>query len=142
MKVVFLEDVKGVGRKMEVKNVSDGYARNFLIPKRLAVPVTSESKAMQREWSLKETAVKEAAEAALIRLKKETITLNVKTGPHGEVFSSITAKDIAAALEQKGFKSVEVFLSHPIRELGTHTIPVSFRHGAKGNATVVVAPHE
>ncbi len=125
---------------MEVKNVSDGYARNFLIPKHLAVPATTGNEAMQREWERKEKTTQEAAEVALIRLKSEPLTIGIKTGKNGEVYGSVTAKDIVAALEGKGFKDVEVTLPHHLRALGTHTVPVTFPHGIKGNATVVVAP--
>lgn len=138
MRVVLLADVKGIGRRMEMKDVSDGYARNFLFPRKLAVPATAQNEALQRDWKEKEIAAQNAAEKNLKRLEEETITLAVRTGSHGEVFSSITVKDIAAALEEKGFKNVEVFLPHPVRELGTHTVQVSFSRGIKGNVTVVV----
>ena len=138
MRVIFLADVKGVGRKMEVKNVSDGYARNFLFPRKLAAPFTSASEAMQREWKAKEKMTQEASEVSIARLAKEPLTLSVATGEKGEVYGSVTASNIAEALLKKGFEHAEVNLPHPLRSLGKHEVSVNFPHGVKGKATISI----
>ena len=105
MKVILLEDVKGTGKKGQIVNASDGYANNFLFPKKLAVAATNDNlnsiklqkKAEEKRKAEELAAAKELAE----KLTKLDIKISVKTGDNGKLFGSVTNKEIAAAIEQQ-----------------------------------------
>lgn len=130
MQVLLLADVKGVGKKGEIVNASDGYARNFLFPRNLAKEVTpAVLKAMEQEQEAKDRRrAREEQEAAELgaKLSKITVTLTAKAGEGGRLFGSITSKDIAKALAEKKVKvdRRKIELKEPIRSLGTTTVPV------------------
>ena len=131
MKVIFLQDVKGKGKKGEVKNVADGYAHNFLIKKGLAVEATSANISALESKKKKEK--KEAAEELKCakELKKQleeiTVELSAKSGEGGRLFGSVTSKQIADAL-QKGHQlkvdKRKIELNDAIRSLGYTNVPV------------------
>ncbi|WVP33610.1 50S ribosomal protein L9 [Bacillus licheniformis] len=131
MKVIFLQDVKGKGKKGEVKNVADGYAHNFLIKKGLAVEATSANISALEGQKKKEK--KEAAEElkSAKELKKQleeiTVKLSAKSGEGGRLFGSVTSKQIADAL-QKGHQlkvdKRKIELNDAIRSLGYTNVPV------------------
>jgi len=131
MKVIFLQDVKGKGKKGEVKNVADGYAHNFLIKKGLAVEATSSNISALEGQKKKEK--KEAAEELkhAKELKKQlediTVELSAKSGEGGRLFGSVTSKQIADAL-QKGHQlkidKRKIELNDAIRSLGYTNVPV------------------
>lgn len=131
MKVIFLQDVKGKGKKGEVKNVADGYAHNFLIKKGLAVEATSANISALEGQKKKEK--KEAAEElkSAKELKKQleeiTVELSAKSGEGGRLFGSVTSKQIADAL-QKGHQlkvdKRKIELNDAIRSLGYTNVPV------------------
>ena len=131
MKVIFLQDVKGKGKKGEVKNVADGYAHNFLIKKGLAVEATSSNISALEGQKKKEK--KEAAEElkSAKELKKQleeiTVELSAKSGEGGRLFGSVTSKQIADAL-QKGHQlkvdKRKIELNDAIRSLGYTNVPV------------------
>ena len=104
MKVILLADVKGKGKKGELVNVSDGYARNFLFPKNLAVTADaaamSELKNRQESEQFKKAEEKAAAQALFEKLNGKTVELHAKAGASGKLFGSITAKEIAAQIEE------------------------------------------
>ncbi len=139
MKVLLLADVKGVGRRMEVKNVSDGYARNFLFVKKLARPYDEKAMQEKNEWEARQqkhaTDVREEAE----RLAKTLLAFTVKTGIHGEVFGSVSEEDIARALSQNGFAGAAPVLEKPIKELGTHEVSVRLGGGVRALARITIA---
>ena len=105
MKVILLQDVKSVGKKGDIVNTSDGYARNFLFPKKLALEATegnlntaNAKKESERKQKLKET---EAAQELVNDLKQKQLQLRVKTGEGGRLFGAITSKDVAAELKKQ-----------------------------------------
>jgi len=104
MKVIFLQDVKGQGKKGEIKNVSDGYAKNFLLPKGVAVEATNSNlndiKGKNESIQYKKDMAEENAHALAKKLESVTVTLTAKSGDNGKLFGSITAKDIADRLKQ------------------------------------------
>lgn len=130
MQVLLLADVKGFGKKGEIVNASDGYARNYLFPRNLAKEVTpAVLKAIEQEQEAKERRrAREEQEAAELgaKLSKLTVTLAAKAGEGGRLFGSITSKDIAQALAEKKVKvdRRKIELKEPIRSLGTTTVPV------------------
>ena len=131
MKVVFLQDVKGQGKKGEVKNVSDGYARNFLFPKGLAQEVSrgllndlkgqNESKEFHKQEAIKE------ATALAEKIKALTVTLTAKAGDNGKLFGKITAQNVADALKMQHHIVVDkkkVVLPDGIKEVGVTQVEI------------------
>ena len=149
MKVVLREEVKGLGTAGDVKDVADGYARNFLIPRRLATPATPgalKNVEAQRASAAKRQAQVEAeARALAARVGSTTLTLKARVGSQERLYGSITAGDIAAALGQElgtPFDRRKLVLEEAIRELGTHTVPVHLARDVTANLTVRVEPEE
>lgn len=131
MKVILLEDVKSVGKKGEVVTVSDGYARNCLINKKLGLEATSKNlNDLKLQKANEEKVAKQQYEAALQfaeDIKKMEVLVSIKTGEGGKVFGSISAKEIAAAVKQQYQVELEkkkMQLTEPIKSLGVHIVPV------------------
>lgn len=128
MEVILREDIEKLGHRGTVVKVADGYARNFLLPKRLAVAATASNKKIveqEREaWLRRETKVKADAEDLAKLIQGVTLTFKQKVGENDHLFGSVTAKDIADALELKNFHidRKKVNLEEPIRTLGEHTV--------------------
>lgn len=129
MKVIVLKDTKNVGKKGEVKNVNDGYANNFLIPKGIAIEATPQNlKALERQQAAdaqKRATDKASAEILKARLEEITLTLKTKAGEGGKVFGSITTKDISDALkEQFGIEidKKKIVMDSSIKQVGEHSI--------------------
>ena len=139
MKVILKQDIKGVGKKNEVINASDGYARNFLFPKNLAVEANAEN--MQKLNSQNEAKQYrkdvEKEQALAIAKKLETITVEVKvqSGENGKIFGSVSSKEIAESLE-KQYKIVidkkKIEIKEPIKVLGTRTVEARLFEGVIG----------
>ncbi len=143
MKVIFLQDVKGVGRKSEVKEVSDGYVKNFLLPKGLVKIATQtavgeiESKKQQEEQKINELKAKlKVIEAAS---NKDPIVLKVKVGEHNEIFGGIHEADIEKALALRGYESLKLEkLDRPIKAIGLHKIKIRLGKGIAGEVAIEV----
>ena len=145
MKVVFLADVKGVGKKDEIKEVSDGYARNFLFPKKLAIP--ADAKAMNevknREASLKHKIDTERKEAQAIadKLAEVAVKLVCKSGNDGKLYGAVTAKDVADALEKEHKITVDkrkITIPEPIKSYGKFTLDVKLYTDVSGKIHLIV----
>lgn len=145
MKVIFLQDVKGSGKKGELKNVADGYARNMLLPKNLAVEATPENinklngqqSSAQHKIDTDIQAAKEAAE----KLKDKKIIIKAKAGSGDRLFGSVTAANVADALtEQLGVKveKKKVSLSTDIKSFGSYKAVVKLYNGISANVDVEV----
>ena len=131
MKVILLQDVKSLGKEGEIVNVNDGYARNFIIPKRLGVEANSRNmndlklKKSNEEKIAKEN--KEAAEKLAGELKAGQVALKIKVGEGGKAFGSVSAKEIAAAVKNQMGLDVDkkkIQLKETLKTLGTHMVPV------------------
>ena len=125
MKVVLLEDVRGTGKAGETKDVADGYARNYLIPRKLAAPATQGTlQAIQREKSTAERRTQKDltdARALAAQLESTQLVLKVKTGKDGKLFGSVTNADVASALKQQRNLSIDrrkIAFPEPVRGLG------------------------
>lgn len=144
MKVIFLKDVKGKGKKGEVKEVADGYAHNYLIKNGLAEEATkgniSALKAQQKK--AEKVAEQQLEEAKQLKKQLETLTLEIftKAGDGGRLFGSITNKQIADALKKKDFKidKRKIELAEPIRALGVTAVPVKLHHEVTATLNVHV----
>ncbi len=130
MKVILKEDVKNLGAAGSIVNVADGYARNFLIPRNLAVEASSVNiKALEQERKKIEDAARKAKESAQElsnRLSSLTVQIMAKAGEEGKLFGSITNADISEALKREGFDvdRKRIMLEEPIKRLGTYTVNV------------------
>jgi ribosomal protein L9 len=144
MKVIFLQDVKGQGKKGEVKDVSEGYARNFLFPRGLAkeasqgnlktLEVQKQSEARRKQQE------KEEAEALGKRLDAMTVVIKAKAGDGGRLFGAITSKQVAEALAKEGIDvdKRKIELDEPIRTLGVTKVPVKLHPQVRATLSVQV----
>ena len=145
MKVVLLQDVKGKGKKGELCNVSDGYARNFLFPKKLAVE--ADNAALNELKSREESAAHhkkeelEAAKEPAGRLDGKTVNINAKAGAGGKLFGSVTSKEIAA--EIKNSLGIEIDRKKmnvaDIKNFGEYTAEIKLHQGVTAKITVKVS---
>ncbi|MCE4051958.1 MULTISPECIES: 50S ribosomal protein L9 [Bacillaceae] len=145
MKVIFLKDVKGKGKKGEVKNVADGYAHNFLLKQGLAVEANSAAVSTLNAQKKKEEkqAADELAEAKVLKEKMEQITveLTAKSGEGGRLFGSITSKQIADELNKKHKIKIDkrkIELNDAIRSLGVTKVPVKLHQEVSATLNVHV----
>ena len=145
MKVILKQDVKGQGKKGELVTVSDGYARNFLFPRGLAVE--ADSQAMNELRNREESAAyhkkveKDAALAAADALKDKALTIHAKAGNGGRLFGSVTTKEVADALEKQVGVKVDKrkITMNDIKAFGTYTAEVKLYTGVTAEIQVVVA---
>ncbi len=146
MKVILTNDVEALGKSGELKDVADGFARNFLIPKKMAVPASGGAfRAWQHDIaSREEKRKKERAEAeiAATRIASTTLTMGVKVGEGGKLYGSIGAKDIAEALGRRGIAvdRHKVDLDEPLKTLGTYKVAIRVYAGMTPEVTVAVEP--
>ena len=129
MKVILLQDVKGKGKKGQMLEVSDGYARNFMLPKKLAIEATPDAINTMRmnDKATQERIAKEKAEALATskQIRELTVTVTAKGGGAGRLFGSVTNAEVAEALEkQAGIKldKRKIVISAPIKSVGTYTV--------------------
>lgn len=145
MKIILLEDVKNVGKKGQILDVADGYARNFLIRNRKAVEATAQSKAVLEEQNaLKIQQEKEAVEKATelkAQLEKLTLVFSLKTGDNGRVFGSISGKQIEEELKKQYKISIDkrkILNSEPISSLGFTKIQIELHRSVVASLTIQV----
>ena len=145
MRVVFLDDVEGVARAGEIKNVADGYARNYLLPRKLAAAATTtmvqQAEARAKAIAREQEKVDEAARAVVAKLGDKPLVLKARAGEQGKLFGSVTASDIAAAINKRAKAEVEhrqVLLEAPIKEVGTFEVVVALTRNVRAQVTVAV----
>ncbi len=146
MKIILKADVKGTGRKGDIIEVSEGYAKNFLLKKNLAEPATAAAlnEAMQKKQAQDYHRAEEvkAMQALAASLKGKKITLAIKTGENGKLFGSVTSAQIAQELSSMGLDvdKKKILLKDPIKNLGTYAVTVRLMEGAEAEITVEVVP--
>src|SRR3990172_5426839 len=148
MKVVFMEEVEGTARVGEIKNVADGFARNYLLPRRLAAPANDHYIAIAQARAEKEArrAEREDDEARvhlLPKMEARSVTIEVRVGEQGKLFGSVTARDIAEMLQAETGIEIEhkqVDLRQPIRDLGVHEVMVKLSRNVHVPVAVNVEP--
>jgi large subunit ribosomal protein L9 len=146
VKVILTQDVPKLGKSGDMKVVADGYANNFLIAQKLAVPAAGGAyRAWQHDIASREDKRKrerEEAEIAATRIGSTTLTMGVKVGEGGKLYGSITAKDIADALGRRGINvdRHKIDLDEPLKTLGTYKVAIKVFTGMTSEVTVVVEP--
>lgn len=145
MKVILTEDIKGVGKKDEIINASDGYARNFLLPKKKAIEATNDNlkKLKEKQAASKHRKELELEEAKKTSEKMKTITLKItaKAGENGKIFGGVTSKEISENLKKQHNIEVDrkkISLTEAIKVLGTYTADVKLYEGVNAKLTVSV----
>ena len=145
MKVILLQDVKGKGKKGQMLEISDGYARNFLLPKKLATEATPDAINTMRmnDKAAAEKAAKERAEAVEIsrRLREMTVVVTAKGGGAGKLFGSVTSQEIADALKAASGIAIDkrkIVLADPIKNVGTYTVQCKLGYEITAPLTVKI----
>lgn len=149
MQVLLLKDVPNLGKAGAVKNVADGYARNYLFPQKLAVPATPEAmkqaEAIRKAALRRQQRIEEEAEALAKELEAITLTFRAKAGESGKLYGSVTAGHIAEALSAKmgmEFDKRKIDLEEPLKELGAHQVRIKLAPNVSGFVRVVIEPEE
>ena len=144
MKVILLQDVKGKGKKGQLLEVSDGYARNFMLPKKMAIEATTDAvntmrmndKATQERIAREKAAALETAN----KLRAMTLVVTAKGGGAGRLFGAVTNQEIAAALEKQGVKldKRKIVIADPIKNVGTYTVTCKLGYEINAPLTVKI----
>ena len=146
MKVILIDEIRGLGTRGDVVNVKDGYARNYLLAKNLAREATPGNlKSVEQErkkWALLAQKEKEVAAKAAEVVKGTKIVVQKRVGENGQLFGSVTANEIADALNAKGLEvdKRRIELTHPIKSLGTHDVEVRLHRDVFAQIQVEVIP--
>ena len=145
MKVILLQDVKGQGKKGQLVNASDGYARNFLLPRKLAMEATAENlntmKMQEKARKAQEAAEKAEAEATAKQLKELTVKIAAKAGEGGRLFGAVTNKEISDALAQQhsiNIAKAKLVLDEPIKACGGYEVKAKLGYEVVGTVKVLV----
>lgn len=145
MKVILLQDVKGKGKKGQLLEISDGYARNYLLPRKLAVEATADAVNTKKmnDKAAAEKAAKERAEALEIsrQLREMTLVVTAKGGGAGRLFGSVTNQEIADALKAKSGIALDkrkIVISDPIKSVGTYTVQCKLGYEITASLTVKI----
>ena len=145
MRIVLRSDMGGLGKRGDILEVSDGYARNFLLPKGYAIPansgVESQANAMRRSRDLRDSRDREAAETVARKLVPQVIRVTARAGSEGKLFGSITSADVVDAVAAQTGVELDrrkLQLDEPIKSLGTHEVPVKLHSDVEFRVTVEV----
>ena len=143
MKVILTQDIKGVGKKDEIINANDGYARNFLFPKKMAVEANKQNMSLLQgrkdSANFKKEQDKEKANELKDKISKIMLTIKVKSGENGKIFGSITSKEISTELKKQHKIEIDkkkIMLKEAIKEQGTFTIEIKLYEGIIGKLKI------
>ena len=135
MKVILIEDVKTLGKKGDTVNVNDGYARNFILPKKLGIEATAKN--------INDLKLQKANEEKVAKeIKEKSVTVTIKTGEGGKTFGSVSSKEIAAAYKSQlniEIDKKKLQLAEPVRSLGVYKVPYKVHPKVTAELTVKVA---
>ena len=145
MQIVLLEDVKALGKKGEIVKVREGYARNFIIPKKLGVEATTKNlnDLKLKKANEEKVAAQHLAEARELaeKLEKASVTLSIKAGDNGKAFGSVSGKEIGKAIQEQLGLDVDkkkLVLPEPLKTFGTHEVPVKLHRDVTAKLSVKV----
>ncbi len=147
MKVILLADIKGVGKKDQIINANDGYARNYLFPKKLALEANNDNmlklKAKQNATEYRKGVEKEEATNLANKLQTITLSIKVKAGENGKIFGGVTAKEISENLKTQFNIEIDkkkINLTETVKTLGTITVDIKLYEGVIGKLKVEILP--
>ncbi|MEK7099120.1 MAG: 50S ribosomal protein L9 [Patescibacteria group bacterium] len=146
MKVILLQDVRHLGKKNDITDVSEGYARNFLLPKHLVAPATTavlQDVAQKKAHKEKTVAIeRQHFASAATKMGGMALSFKMKMGEKGKTFGSVSTTKIAEALRKAGITADKewIVLEDPIKTMGEHTIAVRFPHDITGKIKIIVEP--
>ncbi len=147
MKVILLQDIKNVGKKDEIINANDGYARNFLFPKKLALEATKENllelQAKKDSQKHKKNLEIEEFKKQADKIKDIVLELKVKSGSNGKIFGGITAKEISEELEKQYSTKIDkkkIILKETIKNIGRFSVDIKFGEGITAKLTLNILP--
>ena len=138
MKVILLEDVKSLGKKGEIVNVNDGYARNFILPKKLGLEATSKN---LNDLKLQKQNDEKVAKALAEEIKEKSITVKIQAGVEGKVFGSISSKEIATEAKKQLNMDIDkkkIVIPDAIKSLGTYNVNIKLHKDVVGKLAVKV----
>jgi large subunit ribosomal protein L9 len=145
MKVILLDDVRNIGKRYEIKEVSDGYARNFLFPNKLAEPATGSAlkklEAMKAEHNKADEELRKHLETIAKKINEIKIEFDLKADKSGAIFGSVNKESILKALREHNIltkERAEIDLKHPIKEPGEHPVPIDLKKGVTATLRVIV----
>ena len=145
MKVILLQDVKALGKKGEIVNVNDGYARNFILPKKLGLEANNKNlndlKLQKANEEKRAQEILEEAKALGAKIAASQVKVTIKTGEGGKIFGSVSSKEIAQAAKEQLALEIDkkkMNLPNPIKSLGTHMVPVKLHPKVTVELKVVV----
>lgn len=149
MKVILLQDVKSLGKKDQIVDVSDGYARNFVLPKKLGIEATSKNlndlKLKKAHEDKVAAEILAEAQALADQMKEESITLSIKVGEGGKTFGSVSSKEIAEAVKKQLGHDIDkkkIVLKEPIKSLGTHIVDIKLHTKVTAQLSVKVTEED
>ncbi|MBI4690027.1 MAG: 50S ribosomal protein L9 [Nitrospirae bacterium] len=146
MKLILKEDVKNLGKMGDIVNVADGYAKNFLVPKKLALEAITENiKALEHQKKViqeKAKKIKNASKDLAERITAMSLSLKAKAGEEEKLFGSITSMDIAEALKSEGIEidRKKILLDEPIKRLGSYTVSIKIHSEITAQLNITVVP--
>ncbi len=145
MEIILLQDVKALGKKGEVVNVNDGYARNFILPKKLGIEATNKNindlKLKKANEEKKQKEIFEEAKALGEKIQKSGVEVKIKAGEGGRTFGAISSKEIAKAIQEQlslELDKKKIQLSEPIKTIGTHTVQIKLHKDVTAELKVKV----
>jgi len=144
MKIILIQEVDNVGRRGQIVNVSDGYARNYLIPRKLAMPASAANlkyvETQKLNWAKQEAKLKDEAEVLAKALGDVSIAVAKKVGEGDSLYGSVTTMEIADGLTHRGFniERRKIRLEHPIKTLGEYTIPIKLHSEVTAHIKLLV----
>jgi len=148
MKIILLKDIKNIGKIFEIKEATDGYVRNFLIPKGLVKPATAANLKWLQVQKEKEAKIAEGElkqiQEVVSKLDGAEVIVNTKVGKGEKIFGSVTATKISDLLKEMGFdiKKSQIELEKPLKEIGEWPVKVSFSHGLEAEIKVIITVTE
>lgn len=149
MKIILSDDIDTLGKKGDVVEVSDGYARNYLVPRGMAMNATKgalkQAEMMQRARAEAEAKAKEEAAGKVARLAASSVYISARAGEEGKLFGSVTNSDVARGISEQLEEEIDrrhVLLEEPIRTLGTHQVEVRLHEEVNALVTVEVIKHD
>ncbi len=145
MKVILLDEVRSIGHRFDIKEVRDGYARNFLFPNKLAEPATPSAlkklETMKAEHDAREIEVKKHLEGIARKIGDMRIQFDLKKGKDGSIFGSVNKEAVLKALREHKVittERIDITLNHPIKEPGLYTVPLDLKKGVQTELKIIV----